>query len=80
LMNCDIHYEDPPEDDNPGSIPALKTVAWKKDIMSYSKAPQECVGQNEKLLPGRETDRQSRRRRPRGAQNLGVARLQQPTW
>ena len=77
LMNCDINYEDPPEDDNLGSIPALKTVSWKKDIASYSKAPQECVGQNVKLLPGRETDRRSGRGHP---QNLGVARLQQPTW
>jgi hypothetical protein len=77
LMNCDINYEDPPKDDNLGPIPALKTVSWKKDIASYSKAPQECVGQNEKLLPGRETDRQSGRRR---SQNLGAARLQQPTW
>ena len=59
LMNCDINCEDPPEDDNLGSIPALKTVSWKKDITSYSKAPQECVGQNAKLLPGRETDRRA---------------------
>jgi len=56
LMNFDINYEDPPEDDNLGSIPARKMVSWKKDIASYSKAPQECVGQNAKLLPGRETD------------------------
>ena len=27
LMNCDINYEDPPESDNLGSIPALKTVS-----------------------------------------------------
>ncbi len=57
LMNCDISYEDPPEDDNLGSIPALKTVSWKKDIASYSKAPQECVGRIRNYsLGGRQTD------------------------
>jgi len=75
LMNCDINCEDPPEEDELGSSPALKTVSWKKDIASYSKAPQECVGQNENLLPGWETDRQSGRRHPCGVQKLGVARL-----
>jgi len=75
LMNCDIIYEDPPEEDKLGSGPALKTVSWKTDIASYSKAPQECVGQNKNLLHGRETDRQSGRRHLRGVQNLGVARL-----
>jgi len=79
-MNCDVNYEDPPEEDELGSSPALKTVSWKKDIASYSKAPQEWVGQNKNLLPGWETDRQSGRRHPRGVQNLGVARLRQPTW
>jgi hypothetical protein len=80
LMNCDINYEEPPEEDELGSSPALKSVSWKKDITSYSNAPQECVGQNENLLRGWETDRQSGRRYPRGVQNLGVARLRQPTW
>jgi len=80
LMICDINYEDPLKSDELGSIPALKTVSWKKDIASYSKAPQKCVGQNENLLPGQEADRQSGRRHSRGPQNLGVARLGRSTW
>ncbi len=54
-------------------------IVWGKiaDTSQTDRGTHMGVGQNEKLLPGRQTDRQSGRRRPRGTQNVGVARLQQ---
>ncbi len=75
LMNCDINYEDPPEDDNLGSIPALKTVSWKYVISTTFKTPQECVGQNRNLGTVRRGDtRRMPERNQRGTtQNSDVA-------
>ena len=82
LMNCDVNYEDPPEGDDLESIPALKTVSWKKDIASYSTAPQECVGQNKNPKACGNVDRYTGNTYTRGARNrqLGVARLRPTTW
>ncbi len=58
LMNCDVNYEDPPKEDSLGPVPALKTVSWKKDVASYFKAPQECVGQRRNPPAKGKADRQ----------------------
>ena len=79
LMNCDVNYEEPLECDNLGFISARKTVTWKKDIASCSKAPQECVGQNEKSLDRRQTDSKGTMRTRRvgvDRRRVGEARLQ----
>ena len=83
LMNCDVNYEDPNDDDTVSSTSSPKTVSWKKDIASPFKTPQECVGQNKNLLSKRKMDRRSgRTEHPRGMhrRGVGVARLGAPTW
>ena len=42
LMNCDVNYEDPPEEDETEVIAAPKMVTWKDLVASPSKALQEC--------------------------------------
>ena len=73
LMNCDVNYEDLPEDEMTQPIHSPRTVSWKSVFATPFKTPQECVGQNgnQHVLLG--TDRHTRR-------NVGVARLVAPTW
>ena len=73
LMNCDVNYEDPPEEQTTEPIHSPKTVSWKSVIATPFKTPQECVGQNGNRHVCGETDRQSGR-------NLGVARIVASTW
>ena len=73
LMNCDVNYEDPPEEETTQPIRSPKTVSWKSVIVTPFKTPQECVGQNGNSHVLQGTDRQTGR-------NLGVARLVAPTW
>ena len=65
LMNCDVNYKDPPEEELMQPIRVAKTVSWKEDVASPYKTPQECVGQN--------GNRQAEHRQTR--RNLGIARL-----
>ena len=78
-MNCDINYEDPPEENSLGPIPALKMVSWKKDVASYFKAPQECVGQRKNPPTKRMADRRSALKHPCGRQNGGTPSKQRTT-
>jgi hypothetical protein len=71
LMNCDVNYEDPVEEEPTQPICSPKTVSWKKEVASPFKTPQECVGHNGNQQQS--TDRQRRR-------NLGIARILAPTW
>jgi hypothetical protein len=73
LMNCDVNYEDPPEEQTTEPIHSPRTVSWKSVIATPFKTPQECVGQNRNRHVCGETDRQSGR-------NLGVARIVASTW
>jgi hypothetical protein len=73
LMNCDVNYKDPLEDETAQPIHSPRTVSWKSVVATPFKTPQECVGQNGNQHVLRGTDRQTRR-------NLGVARLVAPTW
>ena len=68
LMNCDLNYKDPPEDEIAQPIHGPRTVSWKSVVATPLKTPQECVGQNGNQHVLWETDRQTRR-------TLGVARL-----
>jgi hypothetical protein len=72
-MNCDVNYEDPPEDKIAQPIHSPKTVSCKSVITMPFKTLQECVGQNGNQHVHLGTDRQTRR-------NLGVGRLVAPTW
>ena len=49
LMNCDVNYEDPPEEEESGPVTSPKTVSWKSVVSTTFKTPQECVGQNRNL-------------------------------
>ena len=49
LMNCNVNYEDPPEEEEPIPVTSPKTVSWKNVISTTFKTPQECVGQNRNL-------------------------------
>jgi hypothetical protein len=73
LMNCDVNYEDPPEEEESESVPTQKTVSWKSIVSTTFKTPQECVGQNRNPGVLRRSDTRNPRGIPRG--NLGVARL-----
>jgi hypothetical protein len=73
LMNCDVNYEDPPEEEEALPIHSPRTVSRKSVIATPFKTPQECVGQNGNRHVRQGTDRQSGR-------NIGVARLVAPTW
>jgi hypothetical protein len=46
VMNCDVNYKDPPEEEESGSVLSPKTVSWKSIVSTTFKTPQECVGQN----------------------------------
>jgi len=83
LMNCDVNYEDPPEEEEVETITAPKTVTWKDLITSTSKTPQECVGQNKHSMKRQQTDNQRegfRCTRGRRNRTLGVARLNSTAW
>jgi len=73
LMNCDVNYEDPLEEEESESVPTQKTVSWKSIVSTTFKTQQECVGQNRN--PG--ILWRSDTRNPRGSPwgNLGVGRL-----
>ena len=73
LMNCDVNYEDPSEEEMEQPIHSPRTVSWKSVVATPFKTPQECVGQNGNRHVLRKTDRRPRR-------NLGVARLVAPMW
>ena len=73
LMNCDVNYEDPPEEQTTGPIHSPKMVSWKSVIMTPFKTPQECVGQNGYRHVCWGTDRHTGR-------NLGIVRLVALTW
>ena len=73
LMNCDVNYEDPPEEEETESVPSQKMVSWKSIVSTTFKTPQECVGQNRNPGVLRRSDTRNPRGIPRG--NLGVARL-----
>ncbi len=73
LMNCDVNYEDQPEEETTQPIRSPKTVSWKSFITTPFKKPQECVGQNGNRDVWQGTDRRTGR-------NLGVARLVAPMW
>ena len=49
LMNCDVNYEDPPEEEDSGPVTSPKTVSWKSVVSTAFKTPQECVEQNRNL-------------------------------
>jgi hypothetical protein len=59
LMNCPINYKEKEEVQSgkprlrPAGKPVLtkKTASWKKDHMTLSHTPQECVGQNRSNSP-----------------------------
>jgi hypothetical protein len=78
VMNCDVNYEDPPEEEESESVLSPKTVSWKSIVSTTFKTPQECVGQNRNLGVLRRWDT----RKPRGIpqRSLGVARLGTPMW
>jgi hypothetical protein len=79
LMNCDVNYEDPPEEEEPIPVTCPKTVSWKNVISTTFKTPQECVGQNRNLSGIRRPDtRPAIRKMPE--RSLGVARLGGATW
>ena len=42
LMNCDVNYEDPPEEEEPIPVTSPKTVSWSIDV-SPSKSPGDPV-------------------------------------
>ena len=73
LMNCDVNYKDPLEEEESESVLGPKMVSWKSIISTTFKTPQECVGQNRN--PG--VLRWSDTRNPCGIPwgNLGVTRL-----
>ena len=52
VMNCDVNYEDPPEEEESESVLSPKTVSWKSIVSTTFKTPQECVGQNKNRNPG----------------------------
>ena len=72
LMNCDVNYEDSPEEEIEQPIHSPRTVSWKSVIAMPFKTLQECVGQNGNQHILRRTDR-------RPGKSLGVARLVAPT-
>ena len=79
LMNCNVNYEDPPEEEEPIPVTSPKTVSWKNVISTTFKTPQECVGQNMNLSGIRRPDtRPAIRNMPE--RSLGVARLGGATW
>ena len=43
LMNRDVNYEDPPEEEESESVLSPKTVSWKSIVSTTFKTPQECV-------------------------------------
>ncbi len=49
LMNCDVNYEDPPEEEKSDPVTSPKTVSWKSVVSTTFKTPQECEGQNRNL-------------------------------
>jgi len=73
LMNRDVNYEDPPEEEESESVLRPKMVSWKSIVSTTFKTPQECVGQNRNPGVLRRSDTRNPRGIPRG--NLGVARL-----
>ncbi len=48
-MNCNVNYEDPPEEEESGPITSPKTVSWKSVVSTTFKTPQKCVGQNRNI-------------------------------
>ncbi len=78
VMNCDVNYEDPLEEEELESFLSPKTVFWKSIVSTTFKTPQECVGQNRNpsILWRLGTWK------PRGIsqQSLGVARLGTSMW
>jgi len=80
LMNCNVNYEDPQEEEEPIPVTSPKTVSWKNVISATFKTPpQECVGQNRNLSGIRRPDtRPAIRNMPK--RSLGVARLGGATW
>ena len=81
LMNCEVNYEDPPEEDELNPSANRKSVSWKSVIATTFKTPQECVGGNGDAKRTRRTDTT---RHPGGIlrRDLGVARLRDldTTW
>jgi hypothetical protein len=81
LMNCEVNYEDPPEEDELNPSANRKSVSWKSVIATTFKTPQECVGGNGDAKRTRRTDTT---RHPGGIlrRDLGVARLRglDMTW
>ncbi len=81
LMNCEINYEDPPENEDLGSAASPKTVTWKSIISTTFKTPRECVGENKNAKKAQRSDAT---RHPRGILKgnlgVGVAKLKGPTW
>jgi hypothetical protein len=49
LMNCNVNYEDPPEEEESGPVTSRKTVSWKSVVSTTFETPQECVRQNRNL-------------------------------
>ncbi len=78
LMNCDVNYEEPPEEEELESVLSPKTVSWKSIVSTTVKTPQECVGQNRN--PGILWRPDTRNPREIPQRSLGVARLRTPTW
>ena len=72
LMNCDVNYEDPPEEEESESVPTQK-VSWKSIVSTTFKTPQECVGQNRNPGVLRRSDTRIPREITQGS--LGVARF-----
>jgi hypothetical protein len=70
---CDLHYEDPPEDEIAQLIHSPRTVSWKSVVVTPFKTLQECVGQNGNQHVFRGTNRQTER-------SFGVVRLVALTW
>ncbi len=57
LMNCDVNYEDPSEEETEQPIRSPRMVSWKSVVTTPLKTPQERVGQNGNQHVLRRTDR-----------------------
>ena len=47
LMNCDVNYKDPPEEEESESVPAQKTVSWKSIVSTTFKHRRRVLGRTE---------------------------------
>ncbi len=78
VMNCDVNYKDPPEEEESESVLSPKTVSWKSIASTTFKTPHECAEQSR--IPGILWRWDTRKPRGIPQQSLGVARLVTPTW